>query len=451
MTGDGSRGLRPHGVRRRKRVPTRLGVWLACLVLLLAGCGRTAVVATDRTLGAPAPGGGAGARLVSLQASRAAAARHAKLEEAAATWYLARLTLDEQLGQMLLNGCACGYAGGPMYSPDLRTMVESEHIGGLILFDTDFGAPHSDSFDQTRTTLREVQARATIPLLIGTDQEGGDVSRLGRYFGDFPSERDLATSGNPKLAYQWGERTARDLRATGFNLDFAPVVDVPVDGGGYWGPWRTYSDDPRVVARYAGAFMRGLQAAGVVACLKHYPGIGAVTKDPHATLPVVTRALGQFRQSELYPYQALIPAGSDMIMATDVLVPKVDPTYPAELSRTWITGILRRQLGYNGVIMTDALWMGGIGHTWNVTEAAVLAVEAGNDVVLAGYDAASTQGILDGLKAAIRSGHLSVAQVRASVRRVLLLKVRVGMLPIPNALLAGQHVVAAEAVVSTGR
>jgi beta-N-acetylhexosaminidase len=432
-------------------VLARLGVWLACLALLLAGCGRTAVVAADRTLGAPASAARAGTRLAQLQASRTAAARHAKVVDAAVTWYLTHLTLDEQLGQMLLNGCACGYAEGPVYSPDLRTMVEDQHIGGLILFDTDFGAPHSNSFDQTRTTLREVQARASIPLLIGTDQEGGDVSRLGRYFGDFPSERDLATSGNPHLAYQWGERTARDLRATGFNLDFAPVVDVPVNGGGYWGPWRTYSEDPKVVARYAAAFMRGLQAAGVVACLKHYPGIGAVTKDPHATLPVVSRTLDQFRQTELYPYQALIPAGPDMIMATDVLVPAVDPTYPAELSRTWITDILRRQLGYDGVIMTDALWMGGVSHTWNVTEAAVLAVEAGNDIVLAGFDAASTQSILDGLKAALQSGHLALAQVRTSVQRILLLKIRDGLLPIPAALQMSPHVVAAEAEEGTGR
>jgi beta-N-acetylhexosaminidase len=218
-------------------------------------------------------------------------------------------------------------------------------------------------------------------------------------------------------------------------------VDVPVDGGGFWGPWRTFSDDPTQVARYAGAFMAGLQSIGEISCLKHYPGIGAVTDDPHESLPVVGRSLDQYRQAELAPYQALIPQSPDMIMATDVLVPAVDPNYPAEMSPVWIGGVLRHQLGYNGVVITDSLWMGGITARWSSAEASALAIVAGADIVMAAWDSSSTQAVLNDLKAAIASGRLTTVRIADSVRRIIALKLKYGMLPIPPQVFSDTHLV----------
>jgi beta-N-acetylhexosaminidase len=405
----------------------QLGALLAFAALLVTACSQPAPAARASVRPAPqlSPADmAARVRLVRLQTAAEAAARQRQRLDRAVDWYLARMSLDDQLGQLLLNACSC--SPGPAYSANLAYMVEHQHIGGLILFANDLG-----SFTQTQQTLRAVQERALIPLFVGTDQEGGSVSRVAQFFGPFPAARDLASSGDPTVAYDDGTQTARDLQTLGINVDFAPVVDVPVDGGGFWGPWRTFSDDPKQVVRYAGAFMAGLQNAGEMSCLKHYPGIGAVTADPHASLPIVGRSLDQYRQSELSPYQALIPQTPDMIMATDVLVPAVDPVYPAELSPTWIGGILRQQLDYGGVVITDSLWMGGITGRWSSAEAAVLAVVAGADIVMAAWDATSTQAVLDGLKAAIASGRLTPARIAQSVRRILALKLKYGLLPLP--------------------
>lgn len=369
------------------------------------------------------------------QVAAALATRQWREMDAAVAWYLARMSLDDQLGQMLLNGCNCG--GGPAFTADLATMVERQHIGGIILFGNNYG-----SFAQTQQTLRQMQAHATIPLFVGTDQEGGSVSRVAAFFGAFPSERDLANSGSLQVAYDAGRHTAADLRQLGINIDFAPVVDVPVDGGGVWGAFRTYSSDPRVVVRYAGAFMDGLRSASEISCLKHFPGIGSIGQDPHDTLPVVTRSLSQMRTSELSPYQALIPQLPDMIMATDVLVPAVDARYPAELSPTWITSILRQQLGYNGVVITDSMWMKGITDHWSLADAAVQAVVAGDDIVLAAFDSFSTQRVLDALRAAVASGRLTRTRIEQSVRRILTLKLKYGLLPIPPQVIAANPPIA---------
>jgi beta-N-acetylhexosaminidase len=432
------RALRP--ARRSAghiRSPWRLGALLVLVGFLVNGCGQPPQTTVDRLWQAPQPGAADyAARVKLLRAQMAeidAVHRHAVLEKSV-DWYLAHISLDDQLGQLLLNACNCGM--GPIYTADLAYMANHQRIGGIILYQNNLA-----TIGQTRQMVNVLQAHAPIPLFVGTDQEGGWVSRVAQFFGWFPAARDLASSGNPQVAYDAGRQTGLDLQELGINTDFAPVVDVPVDGGGFWGPWRTFSDDPTQVARYAGAFMAGLQSVGEISCLKHYPGIGAVQQDPHATLPVVTRTLAQLRQTELAPYQALIPQGPDLIMATDVLMSAVDPNYPAEMSPTLLNGILRHQLGYDGVIMTDSLWMGGITARWSPAEAAVLAVLAGADIVMAAWDSSSTQAVLDAFKTAMATGSLTRARVAQSVRRILTLKVKYGMLPIPPQVLSDMHLI----------
>lgn len=419
--------------RGLKHAVTQFSVLLALAVMMLAG-------STARLTSGRAPLGGAlsdadpraaadQAHLLHGQVAKAQVTQQWREMDAAVTWYLAHMSLDDQLGQMLLNGCSCG--PGPAYTADLATMVERQHIGGIILFGNNYG-----SFAQTQQMVRQMQAHARIPLFVGTDQEGGSVSRVAGFFGAFPSERALANTGSLQVTYDAGRHTAGDLQQLGINVDFAPVVDVPVDGGGVWSAFRTYSTDPHVAAQFAGAFMAGLQSANEISCLKHFPGIGSIHQDPHDTLPIVTRSLSQMRRSELYPYQVLIPHLPDMIMATDVLAPAVDAKYPAELSSAWVTGILRQQLGYDGVVITDSLWMKGITDHWSLASAAVQAVVAGDDIVLAAFSSSSTQSVLDALRAAVASGRLTRPRIEQSVRRILALKLKYGLLPIPPQVLA---------------
>lgn len=418
--------------RGKARMLRRCATLLALVALLLTACGRTSLETLDRLQGDSQPGAAnlaATVRLLRAHTAEVAAAREHLLLLAAANWYLARLSLDDQLGQMILNE-----ADGTTYSADMAAMVERQHIGGLIIFGDNYG-----TLDQTRTLFHQVQANAPIPLFIATDQEGGGITRISQYFGAFPSPRELGDTGNPQAAYAAGRRAALDLQELGINTNFAPVVDVPVDGGSpSWGVFRTFSDDPRQVAVFGAAFMAGEQSVGEVTALKHYPGLGAATVDPHKGLPIVTRSLDELHQSELYPYKALIPQMPDMIMSTDVLMPAVDATYPAELSPLWINGILRHEMHYDGVVITDALWMKGIADTWDLGTAAVLALLAGCDILMAAYNSSASQSVLDALKAAIASGRITRARITESVLRILMLKIKYRLLPIPQEVLSQQ-------------
>jgi beta-N-acetylhexosaminidase len=415
-------GQAPHVVY----APRVILLAVALTLLLLTACGQRVRMGVVDLLQAPSLGSTPAMRQsLAAQNQRAATLRQGAFLNAAVNSYLAGMSLDDELGQMLLNRCACG-AG--TYSADLATMVQQQHVGGFIFYADNF-----NTLASTRALIQQVQAHAALPLFIGTDQEGGDVNRIGKFFGYFPGAQDLGSSGNAPSAYSDGARTAQDLLQLGINADFAPVVDIPL-GGDSWIGYRTFSGDPKVVARLAGAYVSGLQDNGVMACLKHFPGIGSITQDPHATLPVINRTLIQFQQTEFYPYQQIIPTMNGMIMATDVLAPLIDPTYPAELSPTWINGILRQQLGFNGVVSTDAIWMDGITQHWSIPEASVLAVLAGDDIIEGAANAAMSQQILDALNAAVASGRITRARIDQSVRRIIALKIAYGMLPIPTQL-----------------
>lgn len=418
--------------RRRERQP-RLRVWwrlgllaLAALMLLLGACGQSVAVGSTSLLdGAPVGSTAAMQQALVAQNQRLEALRHQWLLDATVEWYLGRMSLDDELGQMLMNRCACG---GGTYSPDLATMVERQHIGGLIFYADNFGGSLAD----TQALMRQIQGNAPVPLFTGTDQEGGLVNRIGKYFGAFPSAPAMGRSGNPQEAYDTGARVAADLLAMGINNDIAPVVDVPLDPNASWIGYRAFSTDPKRVALYAGQYVAGLQSHGAIATLKHFPGIGSITEDPHDTLPVIGRTLDQFRQVELYPYQQMLADEPGMIMATDVLVPSVDAEYPAEISPKWIDGILRQEMGYDGVVATDAIWMAGLTEHFSIPEASVLAVVAGDDIIEGAANAAMSQQIINALRGAVASGRISKARIDQSVRRILRLKLRYGLLTIPS-------------------
>jgi beta-N-acetylhexosaminidase len=408
------------GPRRRLSL-----VVLAALALLVIACGQPTRVASTSQLGAATPGSTpAMQRALAALTQQQAALRQQRILDDTVNWYLGQMSLDDELGQMLMNRCACGSG---TYTPDLATMIQQQHIGGLIFYADNFGGSLSD----IQALMQQIQANAPLPLFTGTDQEGGWVNRIGKYYGFLPSPQNIVSSGNPQVAYASGAQVAQDLLAMGINTDIAPVLDVPLDPNTSWIGYRTFSSDPKTVALFAGQYVAGLQSHGAIATLKHFPGIGSITQDPHDTLPVISRTLAQFQQTELYPYQQILPEAPGMIMSTDVLIPSVDPTYPAELSPIWIDGILRQQMGYQGVVATDAIWMSGITEHWSITQASVLAVQAGDDIIEGAANAAMSQQILDALKGAVVSGQISKARIDQSVRRILRLKLAYGMISIP--------------------
>ncbi|HEX6122631.1 MAG TPA: glycoside hydrolase family 3 N-terminal domain-containing protein, partial [Ktedonobacterales bacterium] len=285
---------------------------------------------------------------------------------------LAGMTLDQKLGQMLL--IETYYQTD---TPDVYNMVHNLHAGALIIY-----GKNMSTRQQLHDYIAAVQGNADIPLLITMDEEGGNVDRLGsqKFYPPLPSAQWLGSTGDPQLAYQVGMQAGRELTALGINTDLAPVVDVQTVPNPIEGP-RLYGSDPKTVDTYAAQFLKGLQKYGIIACLKHWPGIGSVTEDPHLTLPTLQRTNAQLQSTEFAAFKGMLPLNPGMIMVTHVIVPGIDPKLPATLSPKVVQGTLRDKYGYQGVVMTDSLYMKGISLKYNLGQAAVMSVQAGDDLL----------------------------------------------------------------------
>jgi beta-N-acetylhexosaminidase len=337
---------------------------------------------------------------------------------------MAGMTLDQKLGQLIV----VEYLGNN-YQDGLQYMISQQFVGGYMYQESNhnFDPPYNVA-SQVDALSQQAMHDTKIPLMIATDQEGGQVNRLSRFHGHLPSAADMAASGNPDVALTQGSQFAKWMLELGINTDLAPVVDVHTVDPPVLAT-RMFGRDPKTVASYAGAFLSGLQNNGVAGCLKHFPGLGAITSDPHSGLPTVNRSLADLNAIDLAPYRLMIQNDQPaMIMSTDVLMPAIDPTLPAELSPRAINGILRKQLGYDGVVITDGLYMHGISERWSLSQAAVLSIIAGNDMIEGPYTPDLVAGVVTALKQALQQGSLTMNRVDQAVERILLLKIHFGII-----------------------
>lgn len=340
-----------------------------------------------------------------------------------ASLYVSHMTLDEELGQLFMV-----QSYDKFYSPSLEYMITQLHAGGVVMY-----AFQMQTFNQTKRDIAEMQKHAAIPLLIGSDEEGGFVERVQNIFGHHPGALEIYQTGNVNLAAQAGHRIAHDLQLLGINADLAPDVDVQlVDGPDQY--LRTWGYTPQSVIKFGGAYLRAVQGDGEIACLKHFPGLGAASSDAHYALPVIKRTVDQIYSVELVPFKHFIQSQNKlenpgMIMSTDLLMPAIDPVYPAELSHTFMTDILRKQLGYDGVVLTDALWMTGIAQHWSLEKAGVMALNAGNDMLLGAIGPYQMMSMINALKAALQNGRLSKARVDEAATRIIALKLQYHLIP----------------------
>lgn len=341
--------------------------------------------------------------------------------------------LEDMAGQMLL----VGFRGLSVddTSPIVRD-VAAGRVGGVILFDYDvlLKSPgrNVDNPEQVRGLTAALQSRARVPLFMAVDQEGGRVQRLkGRNgFADTPSAADMGAWQDPDRVRAAGLALGRMLSGLGLNLDFAPVADVDVNpqSPAIGALGRSFSADPEEVARDAEAFAQGLNRAGVLSCLKHFPGHGSARSDSHLGLTDVTAT---WSEAELIPYERLIPRGLDMVMAAHVFNARLDPDHPASLSQKTITGLLRGRLGFQGVVVSDDLQMGAVAGRYSLEETVRLAVLAGNDILVFGnnlaYDpdvAAQARGVIVNM---VRDGVVPEDRVCASYERIMALKNKLQM------------------------
>ncbi len=348
-----------------------------------------------------------------------------RVELAKVRQIMAGMTLDQKLGQLII----VEYLGNSYTGTGLQYMIAKQFVGGFLYQESDhnFDPPY-DVISNVADFSRQAMRDAKIPLLIGTDQEGGLVNRLYVFHGYLPSAAQMVATGNPRTAYNQGAMAAKWMLQLGINADLAPVVDVhTVDPPVL--VTRMFGRDPNMVATYAGAYLDGLQQNNVAGCLKHYPGLGAITSDPHTGLPTVNRSLADLEKIDLAPYKLMIQKNHPaMIMSTDVLVPAIDPNLPAELSQKTINDLLRNQLGYNGIVITDGLYMEGISERWTLSQATVLSIIAGDDLVEGPYTPSLVATVVAALKQAIQQGKLTIDRIDQSVERILLMKVQYGII-----------------------
>ena len=337
-----------------------------------------------------------------------------------------KMTLDQELGQMMLVQFV-----GSDFSLDLNTMISQYNVGSVLLLT---GNHNIVGKSQLTGLTQQIQHNSTLPVIISLDQEGGLVDRLADLDGPRPSAAQIAARGDPTQAMIAGKQDAQDLSQYGINLQLGPVVDVGTPYSLLQQQGRTFGNDADTVTKMAGGYLQGLQQSGkVLGTLKHFPGLGSITTDPHRGLPFLNRTQAQLNQIDWAPYQNLVNQGlAHAIMVTHEVVTAIDTTTPASLSSKVVTGVLRDQLGFQGVIMTDSLTMEGISAYYTTKQAAVLAIEAGSDIIM-GADAPSTVAtMLQGIKEAINTGEINKQRIDQSVSRILMMKYQMGLLTLPK-------------------
>ncbi len=318
--------------------------------------------------------------------------------------------MRRQIGQLLI-----GSFPDRTLPSDLRSLAREFQLGGVILFARNIETP-----EQVAALAHDAQSLAIddVPLWVSVDQEGGRVARLKAPFTEWPPMITLGRSGDDQLAARFARALAAELRAVGISLDYAPVLDIHTNPANPIIGDRALGEQADVVARLGATIVRELQAGGVAACGKHFPGHGDTSVDSHLDLPLVEHSPDRIRRVECVPFRAAIDAGVAFMMTAHLLVPAFDERRPATLAPTLVRDLLRVELGFNGVILSDDLEMKAIAGRYDVEDAAVQAIAAGCDGVLVCSGNVERQAsTLEALIHAVESERLPLKQVESALER----------------------------------
>ena len=325
------------------------------------------------------------------------------------------MTLREKVGQLLMVGFE-----GTELSAEFIAWLKEYRPGGVILFTRNL----VDPLQIARLTNSLQEQVSGEPLLIAIDQEGGRVSRLPKAFTIFPPAAKVAGCHAPALTYQTAAITAKELRSVGINMNMAPVLDINTNPSNPIIGDRAYGQDPDQVCTMGTAIISGLHDHGVIACGKHFPGHGETTTDSHKELPVVNLTKERLEQVELKPFQHAISQGLRAMMSAHVHYPALDDTTPATLSHTVMTDLLRDNLGFTGLSLSDDLEMNAIVDHSSVGDAAVRCLQAGIDILLICHRQDRQTEACEAVERAMTSGDLSMKQIEASLTRLSEIKQR---------------------------
>ncbi|MCL6106025.1 MAG: hypothetical protein M1309_01525 [Actinobacteria bacterium] len=400
----------PHKLNRKSWYRSWFAILIAVILLIAVAAGSVLAIKLRGSSSAKA-------------ASSTDAAVHAKTSvntkvPSSVEQIVASMPLEQKVGQMIM----AGFDGKTTDS--LSGLIKDDHIGGIII-----GTANIDSQTQVAqldASFQQLAAQAGAPakLMIATDQEGGKTRRfmdIGPNYSE-PFIGEMRGGAGQDAAREMSFLAARQLRQIGINTDLAPVADVSA-GWGTLMDTRSYGNDPEVTSLLTGAAVTGFNDATTISCVKHFPGLGFADGDPESGSATVSSSKSTLDNTDLPPFKEAIKDGAPMIMVTHVIVPALDPTKtPASLSRPIITDLLRNQMGFQGVVITDDLEMGAI--TRSPGDAAVAAVSAGADIVMFAHTPAKADEAYKAIIAAVKSGKISEDSINQSVVRILEMKSR---------------------------
>lgn len=325
--------------------------------------------------------------------------------------------MNKLVGQLMFIGIS-----GPALTADEKKYIVDNNIGGVILF-----ARNTIEPKQIHDLCREIQSLRKqqtdrAPLFIGIDMEGGRVHRLKTPFTKWPAPRQLGIVDNPTVTFAFASKMGAEIRAVGVNMNFAPCVDVITNPANTAIGDRSIGSDPVLVEKHASALVRGYIKAGIITCAKHFPGHGNTIIDSHDDLPVEDADKARLDSVEIPPFKRALKARADMVLPAHIRFPKIDPDWPASLSEVFLKDILRNEIRYKGLVVTDDLDMGALRKHYSREEIAVRSLEAGNDLLLYCNDPTSPPIGMDAVIGAVAQGRLKKEDLEGTKNRVLALK-----------------------------
>ncbi|MFR2528996.1 MAG: glycoside hydrolase family 3 protein [Clostridium paraputrificum] len=332
---------------------------------------------------------------------------------------ISTMTLEEKVGQMMFYG-----VNGTNVDDKVVNLFEDQHAGGIILYGhRNFWGSSLDNNVKYVNSIKKVNRQnSDIPLFIGFDEEGGSMSQLPQELMRTPSKGELGNTNDSSLATGIGAGTAKKLKLLGINTDFGTVLDINTNKNNPIIGVRSYGSTQEKVTEFGINELKAIQNEGVIPTVKHFPGHGDTEVDSHLGLPSLNHDLNRLKSTELVPFQTAINNGVDMVMTAHIMLPQIDKEYQATMSKKILTDLLRDEMGYKGVIITDDLEMQAISKNWDLGEAAIKSVEAGADILLVCHTIENQQKVYNAVVQGVNDGKIDENRIDESVRRILRLK-----------------------------
>lgn len=408
------------------KLSSRFGAWVFLLISLcfvLAGCYKIAETPTE-TPQTQTPGaiteGSEPAEEPTESIDPSADDKENEDKEEKYQRALAAMTMDEKIGQLMI----VGYIDEGISK---KWIIENK-IGGFVLFKRSY-----NNFSELYSIIINLKSENklnTLPLFIALDEEGGTVSRLPEGKTPVPGARKVGTYDKTNITKETGRIIGIEMSAAGANLDLAPVVDIAESPLNKLMFDRSYGSDADTVSRHSKAFLQGLSGAGIFGCAKHFPGHGDTVVDSHKNMPVINKTLEEWRMTDALPFNTMISAGVDFIMAGHLAYPAIDSSgLPATMSSVFLTDILREDMGFEGLIITDDVEMLGYPQGDDMKEAVITSFLAGVDIFCVGQTLSVQQTVLEALKDGAASGRITEEQIDASVLRIIRAKEKLRSIP----------------------